>query len=383
MSLDVIFQIFTGGWKNRLYSAGEICRKLDKIFPEIFPKAVIMGWNLESNLYTEVIDFLHRNGVRAYLWLPVFSETGELAEADPAFTLTGHRMGGVKLQEGESFEFYCPSSSKNFVILQEIYNRFFAESGFDGAFLDKIRSASMIGGAGEIFGCCCPECVTFLKQKGVDLEKLKAYLEKGQLAELMEPMSFSPTSGFTFRTKVMEDFLYAKCQLYASRTGQVISWFKKRGLKTGLDIFAPALCRLVGQSLESLVDQVDFIKPMMYRRTKAPAGMEYEYQAVKTKLNDGEMFDEAIRRAGFQNGMDSDELMGAQLEGYPEEIRRKLFPGLEVNNKKGIVEVEEDYIENSLRIIRKSGCGGAVLSWDIMQSSLLYMKAAGRQAKIC
>ena len=46
----------------------------------------------------------------------------------------------------------------------------------------------------------------------------------------------------------------------------------------GADIYAPFLAYHVGQNTKKISEVVDFIKPMMYRYTEAPAGMRDVYK---------------------------------------------------------------------------------------------------------
>ena len=43
-----------------------------------------------------------------------------------------------------------------------------------------------------------------------------------------------------------------------------------------MDTFAPYLAYFAGQDMKLLASMADFIKPMMYRITNAPAGMPFE-----------------------------------------------------------------------------------------------------------
>ncbi len=49
-------------------------------------------------------------------------------------------------------------------------------------------------------------------------------------------------------------------------------------MKIGIDTFSPFISYFTGQDLEKLQEVADFIKPMMYRTTKAPAGLPFEFE---------------------------------------------------------------------------------------------------------
>ena len=73
-----IIQIFTGGWNNQIYCADDICHRIETISQKIPIDAVIIGWNLNTSLYEQVGKFLQEKNIDMYLWLPTFSEIGEI-----------------------------------------------------------------------------------------------------------------------------------------------------------------------------------------------------------------------------------------------------------------------------------------------------------------
>jgi hypothetical protein len=48
-----------------------------------------------------------------------------------------------------------------------------------------------------------------------------------------------------------------------------------------MDLYAPFMAPFVGQDYEILARHADFIKPMLYRQTFAPAGMGFEYDLLR------------------------------------------------------------------------------------------------------
>lgn len=370
-----IVQIFTGGWQKRLYAPEEICARLAKIIGQISLDAVIIGWNTDRAIYEQVGSFLKEKNIAMYLWMPVFSELHAFGETDPVIDLWGRQTGEFALQEGESFAFQCPTSEKNRVLLSVVFERNFADCSFDGVFLDKIRSQSFVTGAEHVLGCCCPRCAARFAEQGVDLQVFKEQIDRRGIADMLRPACFDPSDGFHFADPQTEAFFRAKCAIYTQGIQRVTSAFRARGLKIGMDVYAPALARLVGQDIDVLLPTADFIKPMMYRKTQAPAGISFEYRAMQQSLPGVDF------NAVLGAGRNLEEMSDAFLA---EQLRRKgnarLYPGIEVNYREDIARTDAEYVRCSAAAIRQSGCGGIVCSWDVMLAPDAHLAALTESA---
>ena len=142
--MKYILQIFTGPWHTAGYTPDEIIEKIDEVASRIPVHRVILGWNTDSALYKKVGTFLHARGIQMLLWLPVFSEVSGIASPEEALDIFGRKILAPIHQEGEDFIFGCPTSTRNLQIVKEIYEQYFSDCGFDGVFLDKIRSRSFL-----------------------------------------------------------------------------------------------------------------------------------------------------------------------------------------------------------------------------------------------
>ena len=80
-------------------------------------------------------EYLHGKDIQMLLWLPVFAETEEMCENTPAVDLWGNIPANYDLAAGEGFRFNCPSDPQNAANVVDIYDRNFADCGFDGAVL--------------------------------------------------------------------------------------------------------------------------------------------------------------------------------------------------------------------------------------------------------
>jgi len=333
--LTFTLQICTGGWNNRNYSGEQIVSRLESVISMIPVDKVIIGWNLEKEQYLEVGEFLHSRDIDMICWLPVFSEIGHLETTEESIDIWGMKPAPYNLQEGEDFTFFCPSSPVNIEAVKSIYGKYFSDCGFDGVFLDKIRTASFVAGKSGVFSCGCERCKAIYERNGFDLDALR-HLPESEL---------SPDNPLCRR------FLEIKAGIISGSVAELEDWFHAQGLTVGLDLFAPSLAAIVGQDYAALSANADFVKPMMYRKTDAPAGIGFEMRAFRPDFRDGQMTEDYL----------VDELMKAAGSSVC-----PVFPGIEVNYREDIARTSPEYVSESIRAVTRAGLPGAVLAWDIM-----------------
>lgn len=330
-----ILQICTGGWNNRNYSSEQIIDRLETVTAMIPVEKVIIGWNLETDQYLQVGDYLHSKGIEMIFWMPVFSEIGHLEAAVESVDIWGEKAEPYNLQEGEDFTFYCPSSPVNIDAVKNIYTRYFSGCGFDGVFLDKIRTASFIAGKSGVLSCGCESCRDIYESNGFDTEKLKQI----------------PEEEYCTGNPLFLEFLKLKAVIISESVGELEDWFHGQGLSVGLDLFAPELAGIVGQDYAALSAKADFVKPMMYRRTDAPAGIGFEMRAFRPDFKDEEM---------------TVEYLAGELKKAAELSKCPVYPGIEVNYREDIARTSPDYVKESIQAVREAGLPGCVLAWDVM-----------------
>ena len=139
----------------------------------------------------------------------------------------------------------------------------------------------------------------------------------------------------------------------------------------GLDLFAPVVSRFVGQNYPMITKYADFIKPMLYRRTDAPAGIGYEYALFEQHVPG------ARGRVSLPEGK---KLLESQLDAIGC-VKCEKFPGVEINYSEDVVRTDADYITESLTAIRDHGFEGAALCWNIMEAPEKHIEAAVRLEK--
>ena len=352
-----IVQVSLGGWHSPDYTADQIIRRIDTVRQMIPVKKVIIGWSLDKDIYRQVGAYLHENDIRMLLWLPVFAETEEMCDNTPAVDLWGHVPANYDLAAGEGFRFNCPSDPLNAAHVVAIYDDHFSDCGFDGVFLDRIRTQSFVSGVGGVLNCGCPLCAERFAAEGVDLEAVRqAWEEKGDA--FLSVSGYTPENGFTFTDTLAARFFEAKGHIVSGAVASVADSLRSRGLEIGMDLYAPFMAPFVGQDYAILSRHADFIKPMLYRMTFAPAGMGFEYDLLRQAVPGAEGY------PAFS--MDRD-FLSSQLQAM-EPYPCAKYPGIEINYRETVVPTSPAYVQESLDEVMRHRFDGAVLSWNIMEA---------------
>ena len=358
-----IVQVSLGGWHSPDYSAEQIIGRIDTVSQLIPVQKVIIGWSQDKDIYRRLGEYLHDKGIRMLLWLPVFAETEEVCENSPAVDLWGQVPSNYDLAAGEGFRFNCPSDPKNAANVVGLYDQLFSDCGFDGVFLDRIRTQSFVSGVSGVLGCGCPLCVERFAAEGVDIEAVKAEFEaKGDA--FFSVSSYEPTAGFCFENPVAAAYFKAKGHVVSASVAAIADSLRSRGLEVGMDLYAPFMASFVGQDYAILADHADFIKPMLYRQTFAPAGMGFEYDLLRKAVPDAK---------GYPDLKMDVEFLHSQLKAMEPYACGK-YPGIEINYRPVVAPTSPEYISESLKAVLSHGFDGAVLSWNIMQAPLSHLE---------
>ena len=358
-----IVQVSLGGWDSPDYSAEQIIGRIDTVSQQIHVEKVIIGWSQDKEIYRQVAEYLHAKNIRMLLWLPVFAETEDVCENTPAVDLWGQVPAHYDLAAGEGFRFNCPTDPKNIANVVAIYDRLFSDCGFDGVFLDRIRTQSFVSGISGVMGCGCPHCVECFAKEGVDIQTVRSeYEAKGDA--FFSVSGYTPIDGFSFENPVAAAFFKAKGHIVSGSVAAIADSLRSRGLEIGMDLYAPFMAPFVGQDYAVLASHADFIKPMLYRQTFAPAGMGFEYELLRKA---------APNATGYPDFEMNVDFLHSQLEAMEPYTCRK-FPGIEINYREDIVPTSPEYVSESLKAALSHGFDGAVLSWNIMEAPLSHLE---------
>ena len=359
-----IVQVSLGGWHSPDYTAEQIIGRIDSVSRMIPVRKVIIGWSLDKGIYREVGSFLHGRGIEMLLWLPVFAETEEMCVSAPAVDLWERIPDGYGLTEDEGFRFNCPSSPENAANILAIFDRHFADCGFDGVFLDRIRTQSFVSGVGGVLNCGCQSCRERYLEEGIDIDAVKREVEACGDG-FFSVSGYTPADGFIFVNPLAAGYFKAKGHIVSGAVAAIADSLRSRGLEIGMDLYAPFMAPFVGQDYSILAAHADFIKPMLYRRTFAPAGMGFEYGLLKAAVP---------KAAGYPEFRMDLDFLHSQLEAMEPYACAK-YPGIEINYREDVVPTSPEYVTESLRAVMSHGFDGAVLSWNIMEAPDAHIAA--------
>lgn len=389
---EIILQIFSGGFSGGAVSYEVVEKKLLSALPGLNVKKVIMGWAPEKALYEKTAELLAKRNIEFYLWFPVFSETGTIRPLQPLVDLWDRQLAGPKggvaindgvindgaldggaINGGEDFSFCCPNSPRNIEKILDIFESEFASIPFTGIFLDKIRYPSFAqeDGMSGVFSCFCPHCQGKYFKAKFNFENLKEALSR----RVSAPLGITNYRGngyYVFEDPVIAEFFSLKAAFIYRYLAQLCDYFRERGLKIGFDVFAPFLSPFVAQDLPKLSELCDFMKPMMYRLTNAPAGLPFETDALLWETgcvtpHERQRFYDLL---GLNSREEHFDLAFAvkELTNLNTSSACPIYAGMEINRKKDIAEVYPDYIEETARAYAGTGIRGLTLSWDLLEA---------------
>lgn len=347
-------QLHTGSFTHQKYSFEDIKNKFERIIKKIKVKDIIFGWNTNEDLNNQLVSYFHSQGIQVLLWLPVLSETEQLREMKMITTASGTQGERVNVIENESFSFACPGTKQNVNHVISIYEQYFINIPFDGVFIDKIRYPSFANGYEEGFGCFCENCQEAFE--GIDLDELKALIHHHD--PMLLDGQYDEWGIYHFKNLTVDTFYQKRANIITDYLSALQAYFSSRQLIVGADIYAPFLAYHVGQNTKKISEIVDFIKPMMYRYTEAPAGMRYEYQAYIKYFENSKNFSKH-----WDNDPASDKSIDKQLE-FLSHLSSDVYPGIEMNPIEGICSTNQARIRQNLLVFKDYP--NISLCWDLM-----------------
>lgn len=351
-----IIQVSMGEWSEQFYSTEDVIARIEEVTGIIPVEKVLVGWSYDNDAYKRIGEYLHGKGIQMLLYLPVFAETEEVCDNAPGVDLWGNPPTDYIVPQGSGFRFNCPWNQQNIDNIIGIYEKYFAGIDFDGVFLDRIRTQSFVCGVQGVLNCGCDECAAYYTSHGVNLQEVRsAYETKGD--KFFNVTSYDPVKGFSFEDPVAAKFFKVKGELVSGGVAKVCDYFRDKGMIVGLDLYAPLMAQFVGQDYSILAKHCDFIKPMLYRMTWAPAGIGFEYDLLKKSIPQAEGYPEIDFNLDFLKG---------QLDAM-KDLPCQKYPGIEIIYDAKLAPTTPEYIIESLNTVIDYNYEGAVVSWNIMK----------------
>lgn len=371
MKRNYIIQLHTGSFTSCTYTFAQIKAKLEPIINTYAIKDIILGWCTDKQLNSELVSYFHKHQIRCFLWLPILSESERLKPNKMIETIDGSASDALSMFTDEQFAFACPSALCNSHHVLQIYEEHFQGIPFNGVFLDKIRFPSFANGYEEGFGCFCKECLHHYHD--VDIEYIQQ-LVKDHDVRLLQG-EYDSLGHYQFQDQQVHQFYQQRSRIISEEVFRLAAYFNSRKMIVGADVYAPFLAYHVGQDIAEIGKIVDFVKPMFYRHTKAPAGMQYEYEHYTKHFVEHSNFD-----AHWHGDPTSVESIKKQCS-FLDHIHANVCPGIEINPITGICDVQATSFQESLALL--AAYPTITLSWDIMQTSEEILRVLNETDKGC
>lgn len=383
--METAVQIW-GLQSGRQLSFSSLQEKLDMLLSHGGLKRIILGWALEEPLFHKIREYVAPNGVKVYLWLPVFSELDGFRPFLPLVDFHGQTLHTPIVGTKEEFRFRCPCTPVNLDYLMEIFEHSYASLPLDGVFLDRIRYPSFFAGSEGVFSCFCPNCRAFYEAAGLPLQDLNAAWENVLArARRQDPNPLTlcgyTENGFVFEDKTLQRFFECKSDILTGSLTRLTAFIRGKGLCVGMDLFTPSLGFFAGQVYTKLLPLADFVKPMLYRYTNAPAGLPYELNAYDASFGlRGKGAQALLHLIGAKEedefaGMVRQEMMLMQKAKKASQSDAAILPGMEINRVEPIAPVTPEKVSKSVILLKQCGAEGIAASWNLADTPTENLKA--------
>jgi|GEM_PF-539723 len=337
---------------EQLVNFGEagILACLDYALDVLAPRELILSiTDSSSDLARKITERCDKVGTRVSLWVMVFADRPAGLSSYPnvqdAEGRTGYGATGAWENIGkgdEKFLFYCPSALDKDEKGIESALRAAKSIGTRGIFLDRIRYPSPANGLEFMSACSCPLCrEAFRAWSGEKWPDLASLFVRHAAHGVGGPQAFVESA---------EKVLQFRSRMVNNAVARYADAAHAEGLSVGLDLFAPALAGFVGQDYHSLSRHADFMKPMLYCKAWAPAGMPLEFFLLMKGLEesgidastavsfvskfsgiDREYLDAVRRKGNFPASLAASELLRCQREIDPAAAPKpEIYAGIEL-----------------------------------------------------
>lgn len=361
-------QLNTGSFSRSVFDKDIVLSKLDKCLSSLNVSRVIFGWSPDRAINELIVDYLTAQNIEKYFWLPIFGEIHSGTDSDRFCAIDGAGNASIdNLCEGENFDFVCQSSKRNLEHAISVFETLMKDLPVNGVFIDRIRYSSPANSRNALFGCFCPRCISEYEKAGIDVDRLRAISRTDE--DLFVPDNISDLK-YHFKDSDINSLMNVKRKIINNAVSVLSEYFHSHGKKVGIDTFAPCVSDFVGQDNSSLGNMVDFIKPMFYLRTDAPAGVPFELNALGDKIHG--KINELWGGDCMSTAATDMQLRALLAKGL------QVSPGIDSNRIDGICRADDDYVLNAVSECESCGCEEVVLSWDILRISDSTIQKAGK-----
>ncbi len=248
--------------------------------------------------------------------------------------------------------------------------------------LDGIRFASMGSGIEAFATCFCDNCRSkageygypFIEMRESVKKMLDAFYDFKRVWEVLQAYRSSPVGvlDLVTRRRALLDWLEFRehCVTeFIVETRNVVKTYSRKAC-LGAYVFTPSLAFLVGQNYQELWRYLDFVKPMVYRRGRGVACLNFELAKIAEELL---RWNPWLSESMFLETLY--EIFGFRGEEYPTSIRRLFEDCLPLSSIKTelqsakrliagrselhpILMLDDPHIEQAVKLAAETGLDG-------------------------
>lgn len=354
---------------------------------------LILGWEEFPGLYQTLTAKETRRTDEVYLWYPLLSDYPGLKPNHLVLNYKGASSQGwsgfvAGGEMTETFRFACPNTPDVQETTLSHLERLLTAYNFDGVFLDKFRFPSPANGLEEMFSCFCKHCYQAASTQGLDLTEVREAIENLAQPDNLAHNAVLPGAQWledllTDRP-TLQKFLCFRSDSITRLVDSVHTLTNRLGKKLALDVFSPGLAPLVGQDYASIAPYGAWVKPMIYRFAKGPAGLRLELPTLADDLEQFLGYDSDGALSWIQQrvpGLADTDFERIDREGVPlsliaNEARQAvelmaptpIYLGLETVSVPGVIDITPDKVKEVIDVGHTAHVAGVVLSWDLMHT---------------
>jgi hypothetical protein len=374
--------------------AADVVKKLRRATETIPLTHLLIGWDVPQALLEACQQTARDLGLAFYRWQPLLTGDGNLLPRLDWQTigLDGKPVAGFR--EMPEFTFICPNRPAVQQAVEEHIQNLAGSGLYDGLFLDRIRFPSPAGNMPIDLACFCPDCAQAAAQAGIDLPEVQRWLR----TLIQTPEGRANLVRGLFHTTLhtdsalLQSYLEFRCQSiirFVQRIAQVIRTY---GLRVGLDCFSPCLAYMVGQDLNLLGQNGDWVKVMSYAHTLGPAGMPFEILGLwrwltstgNSQLETSQLLAQCtgfhlppdslvLERDGF-----SPRALHVEADRALQECPAQILLGVALVDLPGPALLSNAQITADLQAIKQVPELGLALSWDLRLISLERLRLVAK-----
>jgi hypothetical protein len=368
------------------YPPEKVREKLKTAFSILPISILIIGWDIPDYLVEICVHEAQPVNAKLYRWQPLLTSDGKfpVREEYRVIGLIGKPVPGyLGMPE---FSFMCPNNPAYQNELSEHLDMLFKGGIYDGVFLDRMRFPALSGDAAANFGCFCRHCGLKAEKIGLDLSLLQKQIldllidAEGVYQFLQVILQPGKKEFLTKELEQLNKFLSLRKDSITRILRLAAESARENGWEVGLDCFSPILANSVGQDLPALDGICDWIKPMTYLHTFAPAGLPFELNGMLDLIQSVNKEDRkssanwlarisdlsipASRQRLVENGLPAS-VWPTEIARIKDQVSSPIYAGIEMVAVENVTNIDPSQLEKDIRVLKETSADGIVVSWDL------------------